>query len=334
MSQTANTVKRVLLWMSGAPAEADAASQPSAEPAGLPLNVETAVQADADAFWQAELIEPGEPVAVEPDDPELTAAEALAATPKEPQPIAPIPLTAFSHAGEPVNDAAAYGVVVQPVTVAPGTTCWRAVRVHHLTPEENHGNHHIFLDALNEAGERVFDAAVRVTWPGGQQTVTITKPLGEPGADFALWKWQMAAVEMNDLPSDRVEGLHTDHPDEASNGNTRFHHSFSVVFQRTTAAQPAPADDGKLINRLMLLGSPTAPRTTVHLELARSFLLTRRPTISFSVEEALHAREVILLGATVDISAADEARLSAAGCQVQRITGTPTQISAALAALP
>ena len=84
----------------------------------------------------------------------------------------------------------------------------------------------------------------------------------------------------------------------------------------------------------MLLGSPTAPRTTVHLELARSFLLTRRPTISFSVEEALHAREVILLGATVDISAADEARLSAAGCQVQRITGTPTQISAALAALP
>jgi len=138
----------------------------------------------------------------------------------------------------PGNDAEAYGVAIEEAEVEEGQPYWRVVRVHHLTPEENGGKHHIFLDILDEAGERVYDAQARVTWEGGEQVITVDKPHNEPGTNFPMWKWQVCAVEAlglpgQTLPSDRVVNLHTGHPDEAP-GNTLFHHSFAVVFQRTT----------------------------------------------------------------------------------------------------
>jgi hypothetical protein len=135
--------------------------------------------------------------------------------------------------GQPINDAEAYGVRIVPATVSPGSQLWRVTRVHHLTPEENGGRHHIFLDVLDENKQRIMGSQLRVTWQGGEQLVTIEKPLTEPGGNFPMWKGQVCAVEAVGLPSDRVENLHTGHPDEAP-GNTLFHHSFLVVFQRTT----------------------------------------------------------------------------------------------------
>ena len=147
-----------------------------------------------------------------------------------------------SRAGLPPveNDAAAYGVTVEPAQVAPGTRYWRVRRVHHLTPEENGGKHHIFLEALTPDGQRAFQSQARITWDGGEQVVVIDKPLGEPGANFPMWKWQVCSVEMLGLPSDRVSNLHTAHPDEpnpdgSQSGNTLFHHSFLVEFQETVA---------------------------------------------------------------------------------------------------
>ncbi len=138
------------------------------------------------------------------------------------------------------NDATAYGVAVEEAQVAPGARYWRVRRVHHLTPEENGGRHHIFIEALTPDGQRAFQSQARITWEGGEQTVTIDKPLGEPGANFPMWKWQVCAVEMLGLPSDRVRNLHTAHPDEpnpdgSQSGNTLFHHSFLVEFQETVA---------------------------------------------------------------------------------------------------
>ncbi len=148
---------------------------------------------------------------------------------------------------EAVNDALAYGAAIVGAAPAPGTWYWQAVRVHHLTPEENGGNHHIYVDLRdpelggdsNSDGGRVFGARARVIWTDGEQLVVLDKPLNEPGTNFPMWKWQVCAVEAlglsgQELPSDRVTGLHTGHPDEAA-GNTLFHHSFSVTFVKVQA---------------------------------------------------------------------------------------------------
>lgn len=148
---------------------------------------------------------------------------------------------------EVVNDATSYGVQIQPANAAAGALYWQAVRVHHLTPGENGGNHHIYLDVEDpEQGGRVNGARLRVTWDGGEQVVTIDKPANEPGTNFPMWRWQVCGVEClgqagKELPSDRVTGLHTGHPDEAP-GNTLFHHSFRITFVKARAAERVYTD--------------------------------------------------------------------------------------------
>jgi hypothetical protein len=159
---------------------------------------------------------------------------------------------AVSGPREVVNDATGYGVQIQPANLPAGTAYWQVVRVHHLTPEENGGNHHIYLDVCDGAagtgqyGARVNNARLRVTWDGGEQIVAVDKPANEPGTNFPMWKWQVCAVEClglqgQEIPSDRVTGLHTGHPDEAP-GNTLFHHSFQVTFVKSQAAEVVYTD--------------------------------------------------------------------------------------------
>jgi|GEM_PF-670921 len=151
---------------------------------------------------------------------------------------------AVDESGLPVleNNAAPYGVTVEPVTVSPGTTYWRLTRVHHLSPNENRGRHHLYLDALNTDGSRAFNSKAAVTWNGGEQIVTVDKPLNEPGTNFPMFKFQECSVEMQGMPSDKVHGVSSSHPDEPNpngtqSGNTLFHHSFLVIFQEVTAPQ-------------------------------------------------------------------------------------------------
>ncbi len=135
-----------------------------------------------------------------------------------------------------INDAEAYGVEIIPAAVEPGQVYWKVIRVHHLTPEENNGRHHIFLDAVNEASERLYGAMFTILWDGGSDTVTIEQQPPEAGANFPMWKWQVCSVEGVGAPSDRVINLRTDHPDEAP-GNTLFHHSFAITYLHTIAEE-------------------------------------------------------------------------------------------------
>ncbi len=186
---------------------------------------------------------------------------------------------------EAVNDAASYGVAVVPATVRPGAWYWRVVRVHHLTPDENHGNHHIFVDVLdpelgtgsNPLGERVYNARVKITWEGGEQVIAVDKPLNEPGANFPMWKWQVCTAYVlglsgRELPADQVTGMHTGHPDEAI-GNTLFHHSFGLTFVKSRAPDVSQIQSvvyGKVLGgagRMAVLlrpaGEQTAARQTI-----------------------------------------------------------------------
>lgn len=433
MSDTkSNPLKRFLLWLSGAPDEparptAVVADGPDVQPSAAPA--EEAPQPLGDGAGPAAAAAEGGDTAAEPAGkaepeaeqsvPPADAAAAAGPAPKDGQADAAVQVANRSVVAavvEKVNDATGFGVAVVAVDVAVGQPYWRAMLVHHLTPEENHGNHHIFLDALDEQGARLPGARGRVTWDGGEQVVTVDKPAGEPGTNFPMWKWQVCTVEMLDLPSDRVTGLHTGHPDEPPGmGNTLFHHSFAVQFQRAvisgepggqpagsgsvisgtvtgaagetllltregeivakqmldttgafrfeglvagdyvlavegtgahtgvitvdgkTAAQANLAADvvraatgSRFIDRYFLFGAPNSARTAVYLDLARSYLLSRQPTFGFRVSDALHAEQVVIMGAVEDIPQTTEDTLRQAGCQVVRIEGTPQQIQDAL----
>jgi hypothetical protein len=152
---------------------------------------------------------------------------------------------------EPVyNDAATkYGVDIKFLTDVEvpddASKYWRAIGVHHLTGAENMGNHHIYCDVLDEQGERINGARLAlVQADSGPVFAVVDKPVDEAGTNFPLWKADQATVYVvwpadDPLPSEEVLGLSSGHLDEEA-GNTLFHHSFYVVFQRTDI--PADGD--------------------------------------------------------------------------------------------
>ena len=317
-------------------------------------------------------------------------------------------------AGGTVNTAVAYGVEIQPAQVEKGQQYWKVIRVHHLSAVENHGNHNVFLDLLDEDGNRIYGAKALATWQGGQGEVTIDKPENEPGTNFPVWKHQVCTVEGVGLPSDKVTNLHSGHPDEAGPpawGNTLFHHSFYVIFQRTIKDGEPPQEnsviEGTVINGAgmtivlsldgqtvdsqvigvdgsyrfanlpagsftvtvsgtdvsqaniqtdgtnvvtinltvmveppttplafyLLFGSPNAPGTRTNFILAHNYVLKVGALCGFSVDEAINAQRVLIVGDTSAVSAEDEAKLVAAGCQVSRLSGDSYAVERAFADL-
>jgi hypothetical protein len=140
--------------------------------------------------------------------------------------------------GQPVevdNDAGAFGVEVQPV---PEAVYFKVVRVHHLTPQENHGMQNLFLDVLDEDGKRLNGATVNVRASSGQLLpVRIDKPAHEPGGNLPMFLGTIYAVEgvvIDGKPvlCQGVTGFHTNHPSDGS-GNDTGRHSFLVVLRRS-----------------------------------------------------------------------------------------------------
>ena len=223
-----------------------------------------------------------------------------------------------------VNEAESYGVSIEPADVGLGETYWRVVRVHHLTPEENVGNSHICMDLIGEYGEPIIGASVRVTWEGGQEDM-ITEERGpeEPCASFAMWKGQICGAQVVDLPSDRVLNLHTEHPDEAE-GNTLYHHSFHIVWQRTIK---------KIFSHYVLFGPADDPQTQANMIIALGYILRYKPAFGFKVDEAELADRVTIIGGASAVSYDEQDRLESAGCWVHRIEGDSRAIDRVLSEL-
>jgi hypothetical protein len=142
--------------------------------------------------------------------------------------------------GEAVtNNATPYGVQIRPVSDPNAQKYWRVVGVHHLTGSENMGNHHVYVDVLDEEGRRINGSRLILTQDGAAPVFAVVdKPANEAGTNFPMWSSTRATVAVQDaLPSEAVMGLRSDHADEGV-GNTWGHHSFYIVFQRAT--KPAP----------------------------------------------------------------------------------------------
>lgn len=112
-------------------------------------------------------------------------------------------------------------------------TAFRVIGVHHLSGTENGGKHHIYADILDENGQRINGALIKVQVGNNPPTyATVDKPAIEPGTNAPMWGGTQYQVSVANHPSDTVIGLHTGHADELGGGNTWGHHSFYVVFQR------------------------------------------------------------------------------------------------------
>ncbi len=90
----------------------------------------------------------------------------------------------------------------------------------------------------------------------------------------------------------------------------------TVIFDYPVAP-PAPAK--KVLKHYLLFGPGAQPGTLTNLILALDYIVHFAPVVGFSVQEALSAERVTIVGGVNAVSAQDEQRLRESGCQVARL---------------
>jgi hypothetical protein len=146
-----------------------------------------------------------------------------------------------------VRAAARVAPAPAPVAVAAAAPSvqYQLKEARRMDPCENRGKHNIFVKVVDSAGNPV-DGALLVQTPSDQIGNVLDKMVSGtkgPGlVEFIMWKQAQYAVYvsndgMNPSNSDIAQPLHPNFTDEAtcsdgSGGNTLFHNSFNVVFQK------------------------------------------------------------------------------------------------------
>lgn len=106
---------------------------------------------------------------------------------------------------------------------------YRCIGVHLLSRDENGGNHHIYIDVLDENGSRVNGAKIGFLPNPRNEVAILDKPPHEPGTNIPMWA-ATYTVWVDGQPSDKVSGFRYSFINNAS--GTYGHHSFYVVFQK------------------------------------------------------------------------------------------------------
>ncbi len=118
------------------------------------------------------------------------------------------------------------GIRIVRAQARKGQTYWRVVRAQFQDPQEGGGRHHIFIEVLDEDGQRIVGQEVQISWPDGSATVvTEDKPPPEYAANFPMYG-DLGGYSVR-LPglSDVVTGLGLP--------GGRMHVVYRLVFQRT-----------------------------------------------------------------------------------------------------
>lgn len=117
------------------------------------------------------------------------------------------------------------------------------VGLFHLTGEQNANNSHLFIDILDENGNRIYDHNpplwLKWGWDGmtpdevrATRPVRIDKPAGEPGANIGVaWQQVIYGFLIDNIACDRFRGIHTRYENDGP-GNDRGHHSHYIVLQK------------------------------------------------------------------------------------------------------
>jgi len=163
------------------------------------------------------------------------------------EPVEPVP-TVYPPL---VNNAKGYEVGVwhalADTEALPEHGYFRCVRVRHLSADENRGKHNVYVDVVDESGQRVRRDDLRIRWRWlGQRYDEYAKPaaLDKPDSplefghgNIDLSKGVQATVWIGTddaTVSDEVGPFHTYHRDERASdgrlGNSIGHHSFYAKF--------------------------------------------------------------------------------------------------------
>lgn len=148
--------------------------------------------------------------------------------------------------------------VIVSALVSPGQAYWKIAYIGTLPGSVNNGNHHVYIDAIDETGKRIIGTKGRWGWEGMSNDeyaktgpFVVDKPANEFGGNVAMTSWgQLLEVttsrEMfpfgDNLKSDRVVRLHHGYP-ALEQGNYPGHTSHYVVFLRVPATAPGPPPD-------------------------------------------------------------------------------------------
>lgn len=187
------------------------------------------------------------PTATPTETPIPTATPLPTATPVPPTatpvPRRPVARVAPAQPAAPAPAAAQAAAAAAP-TAKPSVQ-YRLIEMRRLSACENLGKHNIFIKVIDIAGNPV-DGVMLVQTPkdqiGNVLDKTISGAKGPGMAEFAMWKMAEYSVYVtedgvNPASVEIANGLHSNFPDEeicpsSDGGNTLFHNSFSVIFQK------------------------------------------------------------------------------------------------------
>lgn len=154
--------------------------------------------------------------------------EAPPPAPAEPEPPAPaFPSRAWD------GRASALGVHVSDASVPSGQQFWRLIEMRWENEAEAGGRHHIYVETLDENGQRIVGQPVYIFWPeGGDTVLTENKPAPEFALNYPMWKaGNSYNVRVEGLPSDTINGLGLGTPDLPFH---TIHTNYLLTFQRVT----------------------------------------------------------------------------------------------------
>ncbi len=129
--------------------------------------------------------------------------------------------------------------------IAAPSVKYKLIEMRRMDPCENRGMHNIFIKVVDQAGNPV-DGVTLIQVPAGEPGNVLDKMVSGtkgPGlAEFIMWKKATYGVYIsedgaNPTSSDIAQPVHANFTDEATcadggGGNTLFHNSFSLVFQK------------------------------------------------------------------------------------------------------
>jgi CRP-like cAMP-binding protein len=165
---------------------------------------------------------------------ESFAAAAMAAPPAEQPPPTPEEVqaaAALPRAWDSRLDR--LGVVIEEAQVEPGQSYFRLIEGRWADEAESAGKHHIYIEVLDENGNRLVGQPVTVFWGEGFTSGPIEdKAPPDFGFNFQMYAAGYAySAKVEGAPSDLVKGAGMGSLEQRMHG---IHTSFYFVFQRTT----------------------------------------------------------------------------------------------------